>query len=84
MGPLTEADLQSAAQTGAVIFGFDIPITPTVSKMAEPFKVPVKVHKIIYKFLEDIDAYVFDAKQEIAQEEGKALSVEVLGKANVS
>jgi translation initiation factor IF-2 len=54
VGPLSEADINSAAQTGAVIFGFDVPINPNVAKMADPSKVPVRVHKLIYKFVEDI------------------------------
>lgn len=36
VGPLSEADITAAASTGAVIFGFDVPVTPNVSKMAEP------------------------------------------------
>ena len=47
-------------------------------------KVVVKLHKTIYKFLEDMDHFVFDARQELAAEEGKSLNVEVLGKATVS
>jgi translation initiation factor IF-2 len=49
-----------------VIFGFDVPVSPNVAKMADPSKVPVKLHKIIYKFLEDIQNFVFDVKSEIA------------------
>jgi hypothetical protein len=44
----------------------------------------VKLHKIIYKFLEDISNYVYDVKNELALEEGKAVNVEVLGTATVS
>ncbi len=30
VGPITEGDLTNAAQTGAVIFGFDVPCNPIV------------------------------------------------------
>lgn len=43
----------------------------------------MRVHKIIYKYLEDIENYVFDAKQEMAKEEGRSLNVEILGVLNV-
>lgn len=59
-------------------------MTPNVYKMAEPQKVPVKLHKIIYKFLEDVGNYTYDVKNEIALEEGQAINVEVLGTATVS
>ena len=84
VGPLSEADITAASQTGAVIFGFDVPVTPNVAKMVEPSRVPVKLHKIIYKFLEDVENYVYDVKNELALEEGKTVNVEVLGVASVS
>lgn len=30
VGPITEGDLTNAAQTGAVVFGFDVPCNPMV------------------------------------------------------
>lgn len=84
VGPLTEADLNSASQTGAVVFGFDVQCPSTVTKKAFNAGVTVKMHKLIYKFIEDFDNFVHDAKQEMDIEKGKLTSVEVKGTATVS
>lgn len=35
VGPVTEGDMSNAQQTGAVIFSFDVPCAPMVTKSAE-------------------------------------------------
>ena len=50
VGPLTEKDLYEAQQTGAIIFGFDIKIAPNVAGRVPSSGVPVRLHKLIYKF----------------------------------
>jgi translation initiation factor IF-2 len=65
VGPITEGDLSNAHQTGAIILGFDVACTPMVAKGAEAQGVCIRQHKLIYKFVEDIENYVFDVKKEI-------------------
>jgi translation initiation factor IF-2 len=65
VGPITEGDLNNAHQTGAVILGFDVPCTPVVSKSAEGYGVCIKQHKLIYKYVEDIEHFVHDVRREI-------------------
>ena len=52
--------------------------------MADPSKVTVKLHKLIYKYLEDIDNFVHDANKEIQLEQGQGMEVHVLGSAKVA
>ena len=59
-----------------------MPCAPVVQKSAESAGVVIRQHKIIYKFLEDLENFVHDAKIEILESQGKAL-VEVIGSAKV-
>ena len=83
VGPITEGDLSNAAQTGAVILGFDVAAAPTVVRSAEGQGVCIRQHKLIYKYVEDIENFVHDVKREL-QEEAGAPPVEVLGSAQVA
>lgn len=65
VGPVTEGDMNNALQTGAVIFAFDVPVSPIVNRTAETAGVCVKQHRIIYKFLEDVENFVYDANIKI-------------------
>ena len=57
--------MHNARQSNAVILGFDVPASPTVTKSAQPLGVCIKQHKLIYKFVEDVEHFVMDAKTEI-------------------
>ena len=65
VGPITESDMNNALQTGAVVFGFDVPCSPVVARSAENSGVVIKQHRIIYKFLEDIENFVYDANTKV-------------------
>ena len=84
VGPITEGDLNNAHQTGAVILGFDVPCTPVVQRSAESSGVCVKQHKLIYKFVEDIENFVQDVKKEIQEEQGLSTNIDIVGTALVS
>merc|ERR1719238_427341 len=45
VGPLNEQDLNSAHQTGAIIFGFDIPVPRNVENRIDAAGVAVRLHK---------------------------------------
>ena len=83
VGPITEGDLSTASQTGAVILGFDVPCSPMVLRTAFSANVCVRQHRIIYKFLEDVQNYVEDVKKEIAVEQGMAANIDILGSAQI-
>lgn len=84
VGPITEGDLNNAHQTGAVILGFDVACTPVVLRTAEAQGVCVKQHKLIYKFVEDIEHFVADVKRELAEEQGVSTNIDILGAAQVA
>jgi translation initiation factor IF-2 len=52
--------------------------------MVSEAKVCVRMHKIIYKFLEDIENFVHDVRQEMDIESGKGVITEVVGRASIS
>lgn len=60
VGPLTEKDLNEASQIGAIIFGFDISAAPNLLTRLEGADVSVHLHKLIYKFQEDLENLVHD------------------------
>ena len=84
MGPITEGDLTNAASTGAVILGFDVPCNPMVMKSAESHGVSIHQHKLIYKYVEDVEHYVHDVRREILEEDGIAVNIEILGSAQIA
>lgn len=69
VGPVTEGDMHNALQTGAVIFGFDVPCQHAVVKGAFTEGCCIRLYKVIYKFLEDMENYVHDARRELEMEQ---------------
>ncbi len=65
MGPINEGDLSNAKQTGAIILGFDVSCSPNVNKTCQDSGVVIRLHKLIYKYTEDIENYVHDVKLKI-------------------
>lgn len=62
MGPISEADISQAVSTGATILGFDVPCTQQNAKKAESVGVPIRLHKLIYKFTDDLSDILNDVK----------------------
>jgi translation initiation factor IF-2 len=52
-----------------------------VQRSAESQSVSIHQHKLIYKYVEDIENYVHDVRREIQEEEGIAVNIEILGTA---
>jgi hypothetical protein len=42
------------------------------------------MHKLIYKFVEDIENFVYDVKTKLEEEKGRNTKIEVLGEATIS
>lgn len=62
VGPISEADISQATSTGALIMGFDVPCTSQNVKKAEALGVTIKLHKLIYKFTDDLNDIIHDVK----------------------
>jgi len=50
VGPLTDKELKEAQNIGAIIFGFDISVPPSLEGRIEGAGVSVHLHKLIYTF----------------------------------
>jgi len=83
VGPISEADISQAVSTGAVIIGFDVPCSQTNAKKAESAGVPIRLHKLIYKFTDDLSDIVHDVKLEELRTKGEATSKSVLGSGTI-
>ena len=83
VGPLSEKDLNEAHQIGAVIFGFDILAPPNISGRIEGAGISVHLHKLIYKFQEDLENLVHDIKQREKLARGKGINLEIMGEASI-
>jgi translation initiation factor IF-2 len=54
VGPINENDLQTAATTGAAIYGFNVNLPVHVKRLAQRDKVPVTLYSVIYELIDDI------------------------------
>lgn len=53
VGPVTENDIRMAATSGAIIYGFDVPIAAGIKQLASRDKVSVRLYKVIYELIDD-------------------------------
>lgn len=83
VGPITEADVQQATSTGAIILGFDVPCAPPVAKRVEASGVIVRLHKLIYKFTDDLEELAHDVKLAEAKARGETVTKEIIGSAAI-
>lgn len=58
VGEITESDVLLAKTLGAEIFGFNVPISSDVKKLAETEKVKVQTYKIIYDLFKELEDLV--------------------------
>lgn len=84
VGPLSEKDLNEAHHTGAIIIGFDINVAPNVQNRIEGAGVTVRLHKLIYKFQDDLEDLVHDMKQKDAKKGEDGRQLEIFGEAHVA
>lgn len=56
VGAISESDVMLAAASNAIIIGFNVRPTPKASKMAAKEKVDMRLYRVIYKVMEDINA----------------------------
>lgn len=56
IGGITENDVMLAASSKALIYGFNIRPDATIQQKAEEVKVDIRLHRIIYALLEEVEA----------------------------
>ena len=56
VGTITESDIMLASASNAIIYGFNIRPTAAIRKKAEEEGVEIRLHNIIYKALEELEA----------------------------
>ena len=54
LGSITEADIANAQGMNAHIIGFDVTCTPGIERQLADSGIVVRLHKLIYKFQEDL------------------------------
>ncbi|EGO2506941.1 translation initiation factor IF-2 [Enterococcus faecalis] len=55
VGAINESDVTLAAASNAIIIGFNVRSTPQAKQQAEQEEVDIRLHRIIYKALEEIE-----------------------------
>ncbi len=58
VGQINETDIMLASPAGAMVIGFNVTMAGQLRKLAEREKVQVRIYRIIYKLLEDVELAV--------------------------
>lgn len=56
VGNITENDIRLAASADAIVYGFNVQLSPNVKRLAARDKVSVRIFKVIYELLDDVRA----------------------------
>ncbi len=83
IGPISEADIANASSTKSIILGFDVPCSGPVERRVEAAGVVVRLHKLIYKFTDDVSDLLHDVKLKGAKARGETKTKEIKGQANI-
>ena len=54
VGNITESDVRLASSANAIIYGFNVSISPVAKRMAEDDNVTISTYKVIYELVDDI------------------------------
>ena len=73
-GGITESDILLAKASGAIIYGFNVRPTAVVRKKAEEDKVEIRLHRIIYALIEEVEDAIngLTKKEEVEHVLGQA------------
>ena len=55
-GAISESDIMLASASNAIIYGFNVRPDAKIKKLAEENKISIRLHNIIYKALEEVEA----------------------------
>lgn len=53
VGDIKETDINAAAASGAIVYGFNVAMPPAVKRLAMRDKVQVRLYRVIYELLDD-------------------------------
>lgn len=53
IGAVTENDIHMAHTSGAIIYGFNVSMPPSIKRLAGRDKVPVRLYSVIYELIDD-------------------------------
>lgn len=56
VGAINESDVTLASASNAVIIGFNVRPTPQAKQQADEEKVDIRLHNVIYKAIDEIEA----------------------------
>ncbi|CAK1583259.1 unnamed protein product [Parnassius mnemosyne] len=76
VGHVTPNDLEIAQAFNAVVYAFNVECPPTLSVEAKKNNIPIKLHNVIYRLVDDV-------KEEISARIPKRQEEELIGEANV-
>ncbi|OGV91340.1 translation initiation factor IF-2 [Microgenomates group bacterium RIFCSPHIGHO2_01_FULL_45_11] len=69
VGPVTESDVMLAADAGARIIAFNVPIPAAIEKLANNEKVAIFRYQLIYELLEDVEKQILKLLEPTIDEE---------------
>ncbi|XP_031418151.1 translation initiation factor IF-2, mitochondrial isoform X1 [Clupea harengus] len=76
VGDISENDINMAETFSGVIYGFNVEANKPIQQMAAKKSVPVKLHKVIYKLIDDL-------KEELSSKLAPIIQEKVIGEASV-
>jgi translation initiation factor IF-2 len=54
VGVISENDVHTAASTGAIIYGFNVPLPSSIKQLAVRDRVSIRIYSVIYELIEDV------------------------------
>jgi translation initiation factor IF-2 len=67
-GAVTDADIQLASASNAIVIGFNVKLDPSARRTAESAGVDIRFYDVIYKLTEDIEAALKGMEEPVFQE----------------
>jgi len=85
VGDISESDVALAATTGSMVLGFHIKVEPNAAILARRSAINIRLFDIIYKLIEDIEAFAESKKEikKIKTKIGEAVVLRVFNIKNV-
>ncbi|XP_062303893.1 translation initiation factor IF-2, mitochondrial isoform X2 [Osmerus eperlanus] len=76
IGDISENDINLAETFSGMIYGFNVGVNKSIQQMANKKSIPIKLHKVIYKLIDDL-------KEELSNKLPPKVKENVIGEASV-
>ncbi|XP_046900050.1 translation initiation factor IF-2, mitochondrial isoform X2 [Hypomesus transpacificus] len=76
IGDISENDINLAETFSGMIYGFNVGVNKSIQQMANKKSIPIKLHKVIYKLIDDL-------KEELSNKLPPKVKEDVIGEASV-